>query len=144
MSCNFTAMLNKIIYILMIILLAEIAFAYFMGNWEFKIPMLNVLNRIAVLFCALLLVTLVVAKISRKAGLIAGASFMFLFSLFAIAESNPMDTTTQPKDIAVLHKGENRHKIVVREYKNMKTNNVVRDTLLVKDVFLFRKKIKQM
>ncbi len=137
-------MLNKIIYLLMLILIAEIAFAYFMGNWEFRIPMLNVLNRIAVLFCALLLVTLVVSKINRKAGLISGAVFMFVFSLFAIAESNPMDTTTQPKDIAILQKVDKRQKVVVREYKNMKTNNIIRDTLLVKDVFLFRKKIKQM
>lgn len=136
-------MINKIIYLLALILLGEIAFHIFFDNWEFNIPVLNVLNRIACLLCGLLLITLVVLKRSTRAAMIAGTSFMFVLTLVAITELNPIDTITEPKDVAILSREGRHHKVVVREYKNMKTSDVIRDTLFVKDVFLFRKKIKQ-
>lgn len=52
----------------------------------------------------------------------------------------PLDSTSIPKDIAVLKQEENK-KVIVIEYINYKHNEVIRDTITVVEKFGFRKVI---
>lgn len=67
-----------------------------------------------------------------------GVLLFLIFFINSCAEIHPIDTTTQPNDVAVLKNYENGNKLVVRERINAKTNRVIRDTVLVKDDFIFR------
>ncbi|MBP6127766.1 hypothetical protein [Flavobacterium sp.] len=67
--------------------------------------------------------------------------FLILF-INSCAEIYPIDTTTQPQDISVLQTNEDGSKLVVRERINAKTNGIIRDTVLVKDNFIFRQVIE--
>jgi hypothetical protein len=64
----------------------------------------------------------------------------FVFSTFFL---NPIDTTTEPYDKAILERFPNGNKIVIRQYMNAKTNRKISDTVLVKDTFIFRKIFRQ-
>lgn len=52
----------------------------------------------------------------------------------------PLDTTTEPYDIQLLGRLNNGEKIMIRQYKNAKTNRVIRDTITARDVLFFRKR----
>jgi hypothetical protein len=55
----------------------------------------------------------------------------------------PIDTKTEPYDKTVLSRFTKGQKLIVREYQNAKTNGKIEDTVLVQDVFVFRKIFKR-
>ena len=65
---------------------------------------------------------------------------MFLiFFINSCAEIYPIDTTTKPRDISVLQINSDGSKLIVRERINVKTYEIIKDTALVKDSFIFRR-----
>lgn len=74
---------------------------------------------------------------------IVGIVSAIIFMLLAFFEINPIDTTTHPLDIAILEKCPNETKLISRQYENAKTSRQINDTVLVRDVFIFRKIIKE-
>ncbi|SEQ58121.1 hypothetical protein [Epilithonimonas lactis] len=58
----------------------------------------------------------------------------FIFDI----QFNPIDTSKYPIDKKVLFKNENK-KIIVREMNKGKSNEMIKDTVNVKDIFIFRK-----
>jgi hypothetical protein len=68
-------------------------------------------------------------------------SIIFLFNSYA--EIFPIDTTTQPVDITTLQLDKNGNKLVIQEFKNVETNEIIQDTVLVKDYFIFRRIINR-
>jgi ABC-type transport system involved in multi-copper enzyme maturation permease subunit len=66
----------------------------------------------------------------------------FIFFINSCAEVYPIETTTEPVDVIVLRRDKNGIKLIVREYKNAKTNRIIQDTVLVKDYFIFREIIE--
>jgi len=75
----------------------------------------------------------------RSVKIFFASFFGFFFFIIALSEIHPTDTTTEPVDIAILQKDPDGKKRVVREYESEKTNGIYRDTVMVKDIFIFRK-----
>lgn len=67
-------------------------------------------------------------------------SIILTFLIFEI-QFNPIDTSKYPIDIKILSFTKDE-KIIARERKNGKTENIIYDTVKVNDVFIFRKIIK--
>jgi len=65
-----------------------------------------------------------------------------IFIINSFFEIYPVDTTTQPVDILVLHTNKDGTKLVVRERLNAKTSEAIRDTVLVEDNMIWRKIIE--
>lgn len=62
---------------------------------------------------------------------------VFVFNSYA--EINPIDSTTGPIKIQTLRKNTDGSEIIVLKSINTKTNNIILDTILVKDFLIFRK-----
>lgn len=62
---------------------------------------------------------------------------VFVFNSYA--EINPIDSTTAPIKIQTLRKNTDGSEIIVLKSINTKTNNIILDTILVKDFLIFRK-----
>jgi hypothetical protein len=123
-----------------LIVAAEVISAKVFYNWTFINPGLSIANRIfsyfsffSLLFCGVLLI-----RVKRGATLPLGLVFLGLFALLTYGEIKPIDSQTNPIDIATLQTFPDGKKLVIRQYKNMKTNSLVLDTVLVKDVSVFR------
>ncbi|WP_207429507.1 hypothetical protein [Pedobacter sp. SYSU D00535] len=61
------------------------------------------------------------------------------FFINSCGEIYPIDTIEKPFDASILQTYGNGNKLIVREFENAKTTNVLRDTILVNDVFIFRR-----
>jgi hypothetical protein len=128
-----------------IILLTEILIGQFFPHLSFVNGTLTITNKIigyfsfsVFLFCVPLLFK---AKkwVTIPWGLLL---FTFLF-INSCGEIYPIDTTTEPMDIATLQSDKDGNKLIVREYTNAKTDVQIRDTVLVKDIFIFRQFIER-
>ena len=126
--------------VFLIFFLIEIAFQLFFPNWTFINGTLSTLNKLAIYFgfLTLILCFTILMKAQRVLTISLGVFFFVFFCLLSWTEFHAIDTTTDPIDIAIIHKESDRKKLVIREYKNIKTNHTIYDTVLVKDRFILR------
>lgn len=130
--------------ILGIILLTEILVGQFFPNLTFVNGDLTIANRIIgyFAFSGFILSIPVCFKATKILIIPLGVLLFLIFFINSCAEVYPIDTTTQPHDISVLRTNEDGSKLVARERINAKTNGIIRDTVLVKDNFIFRQIIE--
>jgi len=140
---NFTKILLTLLF--GIILLAEITVGHFFPNLTFVNGNLTIANRVVAYlsFSSFILCIPILFKASKMLTIPLGLILFLIFFVNSCAEIYPIDTTTQPKDISILKTYENGNKLIVRERINAKTNNIIQDTVLVKDNFLFRQIISK-
>jgi len=119
----------------------EYAFGKFFPDWTFKSGTLVITNKIVsyfsffgLLFCIALLFR---ANPVLKA--VLGFLFVLLLGILSCSEIHPIDTTTQPEDTKTIQTYSDGTKLVMRHYINAKTNAQIQDTVLVKDIFMFRR-----
>ena len=67
-----------------------------------------------------------------------GIIFLIFLVIVTISEFHPIDTTTEPVDTKTIQSFPDGKKLVVRQYENAKTNAIIKDTVLVKDLCIFR------
>ncbi len=123
-----------------LILLLEIIYGQFFPSWNFNIGSLNILNRIVTYFSFFAII--LSATFTFKTQWLTIYVGIFLFIMFMVSTLitiYPIDTHSEPYDIATLGKYADGKKLIVREYKSSKTNRVIHDTLLVKDIGVFRR-----
>lgn len=127
-----------------VILLIEILVGHFFPNLTFVSGNLTIANRILgyFAFSGFILSIPFLFKATKALTIPLGVILFLIFFINSCAEIYPIDTTTQPQDISVLQTNEDGSKLIVRERINAKTNGIIRDTVLVKDNFIFRQIIK--
>ena len=127
------------------ILLAEIAIRHFQPNLTFINGNLTIANKIlnSLAFFGLILSILIALRASKKLTIPLGIVFFLLFFINSCSEIFPIDTTTQPIDVSVLKTNENGSKLIIRERRNAKTDQLIRDTVLVNDKYIFRQIIER-
>src|SRR5688572_23282961 len=74
---------------------------------------------------------------NRTVKIVSGCFLFLILFINSCGEIYPIDTTTKPEDKAVLWTGTNGEKLIAREYKNAKTNRLIRDTVRVRDKWIF-------
>ena len=133
-------MTKKITIVFFIFFLIEISFGQFFPNWTFINGTLSTLNKLAIpfSFLTLILCFTILIKANRAITISLGVFFLIFFCLLSWTEIHSMDSTTDPIDIAIIHKESDGKKLVIREYKNMKTNRTIYDTVLVRDRYILR------
>ena len=94
-----------------------------------------------IVFSVFILSILIYFKASGFLTIPLGVILFLMFFINSCAEIYPVDTTRQARDISVLQTNKDGSKLIVRERINVKTNEVVRDTALVKDNFIFRREL---
>ena len=127
-----------------IVLLIKITFRHFYPNVTFVNGELVICNKIMdyFLFSAFIMGILLFFK-TGKTMLTISATFLFcIFFINSCAAIYPIDTTTQPKDSKVLQTRKNGDQLIMRNYKNAKTNRTIYDTVLVHDYGIFREIIE--
>jgi len=77
-------------------------------------------------------------KANKGINIVLGILLFLIFFINSCAEIFPLETETEPVDISTLHTYKDGSKLITREYMNAKTNQVIQDTVLVKDKFIFR------
>lgn len=82
-------------------------------------------------------------KAKRWAKVMIGVFSLLFLSLLLQSIFLPFDTTTEPTDMKMLRSYSDRKKLIIREYQNAKTNAIIHDTVLVKDIFIFRQLLKK-
>lgn len=123
-------------FVLLVELFISIAFPQLTFSYGSLITFNNVLTQSSVLG---LIVCLAIMRTKNKKVIIGLAVLFTIFIAFdAYMEVKPIDTTTHPTDIKILNYDDRGNKLVVRDYLNTKTNHKIRDTVLVKDYFIFR------
>lgn len=127
-----------------IILLTEILVILFFPNLTFVNSTLIIVNRILTYlsFSGFILSILTYFKSTKFLLFPVGILLFLCFVINSCAEVYPIDTTTKPYDISILHTNEDGSKLIIRERINVKTNKSLRDTVLVIDKFVFRQIIK--
>ncbi len=123
-----------------LILLTEILIGQFFTNLTFVNGNLTIANRILgyFAFSGFILSIPIFFKATKTLTIPLGVLLFLILFINSCAEIYPIDTTTQPQDISVLQTNDDGGKLVVRERINAKTNGIIRDTVLVKDNFIFR------
>ena len=127
-----------------IILLTEIAIGQFLPNLTFVDSNLSIVNRILgwLAFSIFILSIPILFKVRKTFTIPLGIILLLILIIISYGEIYPFDTTTQPNDISILRTYENGNKLIVREYINAKTGQIIQDTVLIKDKFIFRQIIK--
>lgn len=127
-----------------VILLIEFLASTFYKGWTFNKGSFVIANKIILYLSFFGLIFFIAFTFRPKSvGTIAlGIITLLLFSILAFFEINPIDTTTEPVDIKTIATQPDGKKVVLRQYKNSKTNAEIIDTVLVNDVFLFRRIFK--
>jgi hypothetical protein len=133
--------LNKLIFLFLFIILTEIITEYFLPDWIFISGFLTIANRIVMFFSFFALLFCIVLRLKLHKCIVypLGIFLIIFFCLIALGEIYPRDTTTEPIDILTIHTNVNGKKMVVRKYKNIETDLIIYDTIVVKDYFIFRK-----
>lgn len=133
-----TLMVTTILGIILFteVLVGQILFpnlTFINGNW-------TITNRIVgyLTFSGFIFLFVTLFNSSKMLLIPLGIILFIIFFVNSCAEIYPLDTTTQPKDIAVIQRGEDRRKLIVRERMNVKTNTIINDTVWVQDNFIFR------
>jgi hypothetical protein len=138
----------KIIRILTIVLgmvlFTEIFVRHYFPHLTFFNSSVAIANRIVGYFCfsGFLFSIPILFKASKLITVPLGILMFLFFFINSYVEIYPIDTTTEPQDKFILRTYEDGNKLIVREYKNVKTNEIIRDTVLVKDKFIFRQIIQ--
>jgi len=134
----------KIIFLIFlgIVIITSIK-TYFFSEWTFKNRLYYNLfwvihySSFVLCFFSFLIIFLKQTQSKIFCGVTAIIISYFIFHL----QFNPIDTNKYPVDKKVLSKNRNE-KIIVREMNKGKSNEIVNDTVKVKDIFIFRKIIK--
>ena len=123
-----------------IILLLEITFSSLFHHWTFKKGTLIICNKLIIYLSifALIICSLLLFRASFWLTIFLGIIFLIFFGVLSFSEIYPIDTTTEIVDIKTIQTYTDGKKLVVRQYENAKTNAVIKDTVLVKDIFIFR------
>lgn len=124
-----------------VLLTIEFAFAKFYPDWTFKTGTLVIGNKIIsyLAFFGLLFCIALLFRVNAGLKIVLGILFILLLGILSCSEVYPIDTTTEPVDKMVLQTFGDGRKIVVRQYENAKTNAKIQDTILVRDIFIFRR-----
>ncbi|TMI61960.1 MAG: hypothetical protein E6H07_16980 [Bacteroidetes bacterium] len=128
-----------------IILIIEFLFAQVFPDWTFKAGFLVITNNILsyLSFWGLVYCMILFFRPAFEIKVVCGILFTVLLGIHSCSEIYPIDTTTQPNDLKTIQTYSDGKKLVVRQYKNAKTNADIQDTVLVKDVYLFRRLYKR-
>jgi hypothetical protein len=122
------------------ILLIEFLFSFVFPGWSLREGALIKTNNILAYFAFFGFLFCIVSlfKMFPPVLVIMGTTSAVLFCFLSCTELFPIDTTTDPVDVKTLWSSGDNRKLVVREYQNAKTNATIRDTVLVKDILIFR------
>lgn len=117
-------------------------FIYFFKEWRFTKPIYY--NIFWALHYSLIISIIAFLILSKYRKLRVGCLTMLslVCVLIFVFQFNPIDTYEYPHDIKVISKNDSE-KIVVREAKSGKTNEIKVDTVKVIDKFIFRKLLKK-
>ena len=131
----------RLIILFGIILLIEFLFHQLFPDWEFINGVLTISNKLLLYYSILTMLFCLARffKVNKVLTSIMGSLFFIYLILVTITEIYPMDTTTEPVDIKTLRIENDKRKLIVRQYENAKTNRIIHDTVLVKDIFIFRR-----
>lgn len=131
----------SIVIICALIILLEILLSVFFPEWSVRNGSLYLANQIilAGAICGIIVAGIFLTNALQgiKWAIAVIAVLITLVSFYLTVY--PIDTTTEPYDKSILKQFPDGSKLVAREYKNAKTNREIKDTVLVKDVFIFRK-----
>jgi hypothetical protein len=143
MKINILGLWLTIICIL--ILTFEFIFKTYFIAWTFNKSYFVIANRILGYFAffGFFCFSLYTFKPKSALTILIGIISSLVFFLLAFFEINPIDTTTQPIDISILKILPNKTKLICRQYENIKTTHQIVDTVLVKDISIFRKIIRE-
>ncbi len=128
-----------------IILLKEIMIDHFFPDLTFINGTLTITNRIVddFAFSIFILSIPLLFNVRKILTIPLGVVLFSFFFVNSCAEIYPFDTTTEPVDVSILKTYDSGSKLIIREYKNVKTNEIIHDTVLVKDNFIFRQIIDE-
>ena len=128
-----------------IIVLFEIVISKFFSDLTLINGTLIVVSRIIsyIAFSVLIFGIALLLKAKKIITILLGLLLLLILFFNAYSEIYPIDTTTKPHDILILKTLDNGNKIVVREYKNSKTNRRIQDTVWVNDIYIFRQIIER-
>ena len=131
---------KRLAYILGILLLIEILCNQFIPKLTFISGELTITNRIIgyFSFSGFVISLLLLLKVNKWLTIPLGIILSIFFVVNTLAEIRPIDTTSEPTDMTVLNTDSIGRKTIVRKYINAKTNRTIQDTVLVKDVLIFR------
>ena len=123
-----------------IILLLEITFSSMFLHWTLKKGTLIIFNKLIIYLSifALIICSLLLFRAASWLTIPLGIIFLIFFGVLSCSEIYPIDTTTEIVDIKTIQTYTDGKKLVSRQYENAKTNAVIKDTVLVKDIFIFR------
>ena len=123
-----------------IILLLEITFSSLFLHWTLKKETLIIFNKLIIYLSifALIICSLLLFRAASWLTISLGITFLIFFGVLYCSEIYPIDTTTEIVDIKTIQTYTDGKKLVSRQYENAKTNAVIKDTVLVKDIFIFR------
>lgn len=93
----------------------------------------------AMLFSGLILFGIASFKILAIAKWILSGIVVVATLLIILLKLYPLDTMTERFDKAILKKFPTGQKVMIRKYKNAKANQPHNDTVLVRDIWIYRK-----
>jgi len=136
-----TKVILGLIILFAFIVLTAFVFSLFFSEWSFINGTLTISVKIITSFAfwGLLFCIIIILKANKILKIVCGILFSLLFSFSAYFTAYPFDTTTEPYDIRILRTDEDGKKLVISGYKNVKTNAEIQDTVLVQDIFVFRR-----
>lgn len=123
-----------------VFLIIEFVTIYTLPNLTFQNGFLVTINKLLTYFSifGLILCAMSLFKVGEFLRYSFGVIFLILLGAIAYLEFNPIDTTTQSVDVKILESYNDGSKLIVRQYKNAKTNGKTQDTIRVKDTWIFR------
>jgi uncharacterized membrane protein YeiB len=127
------------------ILIIQFIFKTYFNSWTFNKSYFVIANRILGNFAFFGFFCFLLYTFKPKSALtiLIGIISLLIFMLLVLFKINPIDTTTQPVDFAIIKRFPNETKLISRQYENAKTTQKIIDTVLVKDIFIFRKILKE-
>ncbi len=141
MQCKGKIFIN-LFYTFFFIVSLNYIFINFFKKWEFTKPIYN--NTFWALHYSLTIsvIAFLIISLFRKLKVGCLTMLSLICILIFMYQFNPIDTYEYPHDVKVLSKNGNE-KIVVRESKSGKTNEIKVDTVKVVDKFIFRKLLQK-
>jgi hypothetical protein len=132
--------IKRLILFCAIIFFIELTLGYFFPFVSFINSTWTTANKVFTIFSFLGLIYCTVLWLTKNKWVIISLGLLFLIFLVLVAwtEEHPIDTTTNPVDIATLREYGDGKKLIARKYLNAKTNATIEDTVLVKDILVFR------
>src|SRR5688572_24673891 len=124
-----------------VIILLEILLSVFFPEWSVRNGNLHLASQIvfAGAICGIIVAGIFLTNALQGIKWAIAVIAVLITLVSSYLTVYPIDTTTEPYDKSILKQFPNGSKLVAREYKNAKTTREIRDTVLVKDFFIFRK-----